>query len=153
VVILTVINLIGLTASGRVQMVLTVVEVLGLVAVVVAGFMVSAPAEAAPSAFSKTPPLGLAGLALVFLLLTFGGWNEAAYISAEVRGGPRRIVGVIILSLLVITGIYILVNLALLHALGLKGLASAKAPAADVMALAFGVWARRRSGYLSPLPR
>jgi APA family basic amino acid/polyamine antiporter len=146
VVVLTLINLVGLQASGRVQMVLTVLEVLGLLAVVVAGFLVSAPAEATPSAFGKTPALGMAGLALVFVLLTFGGWNEAAYISAEVRGGPRRIVGVIILSLMVITAIYILVNLALLHALGLKGLASAKAPAADVMGLAFGAWGEKAIG-------
>jgi APA family basic amino acid/polyamine antiporter len=146
VVALTLVNWIGLQASSTVQMVLTVLEVLGLVAVVVAGFLVSAPADATPEAFSKTPALGMAGLALVFVLLTFGGWNEAAYISAEVRGGPRRIVGVIILSLLVITGIYILVNLALVHALGLKGLASSKAPAADVMGLAFGVWGQKAIG-------
>ena len=146
VVALTVINLIGLQASSRVQMVLTVVEVLGLVAVVVAGFLVTAPAGATPPLFSKDPVLGMAGLALVFVLLTFGGWNEAAFISAEVKGGPRRIVGVIVISLLLITGIYILVNLALLHALGLKGLASSKAPAADVMAAAFGVWGQKAIG-------
>lgn len=146
VIVMTVLNLIGLQASSRVQLILTVLEVLGLVAVVIAGFMVTAPAEATPTFFEKSPPLGLAGLALVFVLLTFGGWNEAAYISAEVRGGPRRIVGVIILSLLLITGIYILINLALLHALGLKGLASAKAPAAEVMELAFGVWGEKAIG-------
>ena len=146
VLALTVINLIGLQASSRVQIALTIVEVLGLVAVVVAGFLVSAPAEATPPLFAKDPPLGLAGLALVFVLLTFGGWNEAAFISAEVKGGPRRIVGVIVLSLLLITAIYLLVNLALLHALGLKGLAASKAPAAEVMAAAFGVWGQKAIG-------
>jgi len=146
VVVLTLVNLIGVQASGRVQMLLTIVLVLGLVSVVVAGFMVTAPPGATPAAFSKTPALGMAGLALVFVLFTFGGWNEAAYVSAEVRGGPRRIVGIIIVSLLAITAIYILVNLALLHALGLKGLASAKAPAADVMGRAFGVFGEKAIG-------
>ena len=28
---------------------------------------------------------------MVFVLLTYGGWNEAAYVSAEVRGGPRAV--------------------------------------------------------------
>ena len=138
VVALTIVNLIGLQASGRVQTLLTIFEVSGLVAVVIAGFSVSAPAEATPPMFSGTPALGMAGLALVFVLLTFGGWNEAAYISAEVAGGPRRIVGIIVFSLLLITGIYLLVNLALIHGLGLKGLAQSKAAAADVMAAAFG---------------
>ena len=146
VVGLTLINLIGLQASGRVQTLLAIVEVAGLVAVIIAGFMVSAPAEATPPAFSSSPALGMAGLALVFVLLTFGGWNEAAYISAEVAGGPRRIVGIIVISLLVITGIYLLVNLALIHGLGLKGLAQSKAAAADVMGAAFGAWGEKALG-------
>lgn len=138
VVMLTLVNVIGIQASGRVQTILTVLEVSGLIAVVIAGFSISAPAEATPPAFSTSPALGMAGLALVFVLLTFGGWNEAAFISAEVAGGPRRIVGIIVVSLLLITGIYILVNLALINGLGLKGLAQSKAAAADVMGLAFG---------------
>ena len=28
---------------------------------------------------------------MVFVLLSYGGWNEAAYLSAEIRGGARRI--------------------------------------------------------------
>ena len=138
VVLLTLVNVIGIQASGRVQTILTVLEVTGLIAVVIAGFSISAPPEATPPAFSSSPALGMAGLALVFVLLTFGGWNEAAFISAEVAGGPRRIVGIIVVSLLLITGIYILVNLALINGLGLKGLAQSKAAAADVMGLAFG---------------
>lgn len=138
VVVLTVVNLIGIQASGKVQTTLTIVEVLGLLAVVVAGFSVQAPAEATPAWFSSTPPMGLIGLSLVFVLLTFGGWNESAFISAEVRGGPGKIVFVILVSLAIITVVYLLVNAALLHGLGLKGLGDSKAAAADLMAVAFG---------------
>lgn len=138
VIALTAVNLIGIQASGRVQSVLTLFEVLGLLAVVLAGFSVSAPEGSTPAWFSGNPPLGLAGLALVFVLLTFGGWNESAFISAEVKGGPRTMVPVILISLSLITAIYLLVNLALLHGLGLSGLAKSKAAAADVMGMAFG---------------
>ncbi len=138
VVVLTLVNITGLQASGRIQTLLTIFEVTGLVAVVIAGFAISGPAEGSPPAFSSTPSLGMAGLALVFVLLTFGGWNEAAFISSEVAGGPRRIVSIIVISLLLITVIYLLVNLALIHGLGLKGLAQSKAAAADVMFQAFG---------------
>jgi len=146
VLALTLVNLVGLQASSRVQAVLAVFEVAGLFAVVIAGFLVSAPADTTPPIFSSTPALGMAGLALVFVLLTFGGWNEAAYISAEVAGGPRRIVSIIVVSLLVITGIYLLVNLALIHGLGLKGLAQSKAAAADVMGAAFGPLGQKALG-------
>jgi amino acid transporter len=35
------------------------------------------------------PAPGMLGLALVFVLLTYGGWNEAAYISAELAAAVR----------------------------------------------------------------
>jgi amino acid transporter len=137
VVALTIVNIAGLRLSAGAQKLLTAVEVAGLLAVAIAGFLAPAAAGAAP-AFSSTPPLGLFGLAMVFVLFTFGGWNEAAYISAELKGGRRAIVPVIVWSLAIIAGVYLVVNFALLHGLGLKGLADSKAAGADVMQLAFG---------------
>jgi amino acid transporter len=78
------------------------------------------------------------GLAMVFVLLTYGGWNEAAYISAELRGGRRTIVTVLVVSIAIIAAAYLAVNAALLNGLGLKGLADSKAPAAEVMQRTFG---------------
>lgn len=147
IVALTLINVMGLHASSRVQSVLTLLEILGLVVIMIAGFAFSAPSsEVTPAAFSSTPPVGLLGLALVFVLLTFGGWNEAAYISAEVKGGAHTIVPVIVASLAVITIIYLLVNAALLHGLGLKALAESKAPAADLLRVALGPWGEKLIG-------
>ena len=146
VLALTAINILGVNASARVQMVLTAFEVLGLVAVVVAGFALPSANAAAPAAFSSTPPMAMMGLCLVFVLLTFGGWNEAAYVSAELKGGSRTMVRVIVISMLLLTLIYILVNLALLHGLGLKGLADSKTAAADLLGLAFGPWAQKALG-------
>ena len=80
------------------------------------------------------------------MLLTFGGWNESAYVSAELRGGPRTMVWVIVASMLVLTAIYLLVNLALLMGLGFKGLASSKTAASDLLGLAFGPWAHKALG-------
>lgn len=146
VLALTAINILGVNASARVQMVLTAFEVLGLVAVVVAGFSVDSATPSAPAAFSSTPPMAMMGLCLVFVLLTFGGWNEAAYVSAELKGGSRTMVRVIVISMLLLTLIYLLVNLALLHGLGLKGLADSKTAAADLLGLAFGPWAQKALG-------
>lgn len=148
VVVLTAINIAGLHVSSGMQSVLTGLEILGLLVVIVAGFSI-APPNAASSAsgwFQSSPPLGLMGLALVFVLLTFGGWNEAAYVSAEVKGGPQAIVSVILASLAVITVIYLLVNAALVHGLGIDGLAKSKAPAADLLGAAFGSWGEKAIG-------
>ena len=145
-VLLTAINLIGIQASSQVQNLLTVLEVAGLLAVVVAGFWVDAPASGALSWFMQAPAPAQWGLCLVFVLLTFGGWNESAYVSAELRGGPRTMVWVIVASMLVLTAIYLLVNLALLMGLGLKGLSSSKTAASDLLGLAFGPWAHKALG-------
>jgi amino acid transporter len=146
VVLLTLVNVAGLNASSRVQTLLTVLEVLCLLAVVVAGFWVDAPASGAISWFVQAPAPAQWGLCLVFVLLTFGGWNESAYVSAELRGGPRTMVWVIVASMAALTAIYLLVNLALLMGLGLKGLASSKTAASDLLGLAFGPWAHKALG-------
>ncbi|HVE50410.1 MAG TPA: amino acid permease [Casimicrobiaceae bacterium] len=138
VIVLTAVNIAGLKASARAQMLLTIIEVAGLVAVAIAGFM--APSTGvSPAAFSSTPPLAMFGLAMVFVLFTYGGWNEAAYISAELKGGRRAIVPVLIASLAILAAIYVVVNISMLHGLGLKGLADSKAAGADVMERAFGL--------------
>ena len=141
VIVLTIINLVGIEASANIQTALTVLEVSGLIAIIVAGFgLFTAPIPSAinPPIFSSTPEFGMMGLAMVFVLLTFGGWNESAYISAELKGCLHTIVRVIVFSLLIISIIYLLVNMALINGLGLKQLANSKAASADLLCLAFG---------------
>ena len=145
VLLLTAVNMLGIHASSRIQLWLTLFEVLGLIAVVVAGFSVEA-GDSGGTFFETAPPLSQFGLALVFVLLTFGGWSEAAYISAEVRGGPRSIVRVIVISMALLTALFLLVNAALLHGLGLQGLGASKTAAADVLGLAWGLWAQKALG-------
>jgi amino acid transporter len=55
-------------------------------------------------------------------------------------------VWVIVASMAALTAIYLLVNLALLMGLGLKGLASSKTAASDLLGLAFGPWAHKALG-------
>jgi basic amino acid/polyamine antiporter, APA family len=77
---------------------------------------------------------------MVFVLLTFGGWNEAAYISAEVRDGPRAMARTLFFGIGIITTLYLLANLAYVHALGLERVSSSSVVAADVMHAALGPW-------------
>ncbi len=149
VVALTAINLAGLRESARTQNILTVLEVSGLLLVALAGFMVTSPASpAAPAAASSNAIPPMFGLAMVFVLLTYGGWNEAAYISAEVKGGARGIVRALVLSILAITAAYVAFVLAVLNGLGLEGLKASKAVGADVMQAAFGPFGAQLIGII-----
>ena len=151
VVFLTAGNILGLRGSAALQSALIVLVLAGLGLVVWAGFSAPSPGGAPLEFFEKRPPLGLLGLAMVFVLLTFGGWNEAAYISSEVKGGPRAMVGVLVISLTIITGVYLLVNMALLWGLGLSGLAESKTAATDVLGRAMGPGAEKLLGLLVAL--
>ncbi len=147
IVALTWVNARGIHASASTQSWLTLAEVLSLVLVVVAGLwlwgagdhsMPAAATDAAASAGSGAPALGMLGLAMVFVLLTYGGWNEAAYLSAELRGSRRGILYALLISIGLITTLYLLVNLAYAYGLGLQGMAESEAVAADLLRVAFG---------------
>ena len=45
---------------------------------------------------------------MVFMLLTYGGWNEAAYITAESARRRRNIVRALVIGILVVTVLYVL---------------------------------------------
>jgi amino acid transporter len=150
VVALTAVNIAGLRQSSRTQNLLSVLLMAGMLMVVVAGF--SAPASGAPPAPPPSDAMpALFGTALLFVLFTFGGWNEAAYISAEVRGGSRAIVRVLVLALAVVTAIYLLFVAALLAGLGFDGLKSSQAVAADVARRAFGAFGEKSIGAIVAL--
>ena len=146
VAFLTAVNLAGIHASSSMQTWLTLTEIFGLLAVVAAGFWVDAPASGAIQWFAQAPAPTQWGLCLVFVLLTFGGWNESAYISAELKGGPRTMVWVILASMLTLTVIYLLVNTALLFGLGLSTLSQSKTAAGELLGLAFGPLAQKALG-------
>lgn len=135
VVVLTALNLLGLRLGCRAQYVLTGLEVLGLAAVAIAGFLHAAPESAAQAQPATGPGLGLA---IVFVLLTFGGWSEAAYLSAELRDDRRGVSRTLAWGIGVITVLYLVANAGYVHGLGLAGLAASTAPAADVVQAAGG---------------
>ncbi len=141
---LTWLNMRGLHGSANTQGWLTGAEVLGLVLIVVAAIWLAigapaTPAVTAPVVTASTAGASLQGigLAMVFVLLTYGGWNEAAYISAELKERVSM-VRVLVLSVLVITVLYLLVNWAYWYGLGLKGMATSTAVGADLLRKAFG---------------
>jgi amino acid transporter len=149
IVVLTVINILGVRAGKWTQNVLTIIKVLGLAAIVIVGLAVSPPPDAAAGAASTVPaaagPFNWMGLylALIFVLYTYGGWNEMAYVGAEVRDPSRNILRSLMLGTAAVTLIYVLVTLAFMHALGFEGLGASKAVAADVLRRGLGPWGGR----------
>lgn len=139
------INLRGIKSGTLAQTWFTALEVGGLLFIVVAGLFLAGadtPPPPAAGAGASGPTPGSAsssfGLAMVFVLLTYGGWNEAAYISAELKDRRRNMVRALIASILIITALYLLVTWAYWKGLGLEGMAKSQALAADLLRVAFG---------------
>jgi len=125
---LTVLNLAGTPQSKLLQKIMSAALMIALAAIALAGLL----GPPAPAAASKAVDASL-GLAMIFVLLTYGGWNEAAYIAGEVQDPQRNMIRILVGGILAITAIYLLVNLGYLAALGLVGMRESKAVAADLM--------------------
>lgn len=137
IVILTGLNLLSVRQGKWTQNLLTLAKVLGLLLVIFAGLTFASTST--PVAPAEAPASGGAfGLAMVFVLLSYGGWNEAAYISAELHNVQRNMAKVLFWSIGIITAIYLLVNLAYIHGLGISQMAGSQAVAADLMRSALG---------------
>ena len=136
IVILTFLNIVGIQQGKWTQNLLTAAKILGLILIIIAGSVLASPQSSIAAAPAETKTTF--GLAMVFVLLTYGGWNEAAYISAEVRPGRNNMVKVLLGSIAIITVIYLLINFAYIHGLGIGSMEKVKAPAAELMRRAWG---------------
>ncbi|BAY59184.1 putative amino acid transporter (plasmid) [Leptolyngbya boryana NIES-2135] len=153
IVIFTGLNILGVQQGKWVQNVLAVAQVAGLLIVSGIGLAFSFGAtsgvpidpatytsvQASITAQASLPASSNLGIILVFVLLTYGGWNEAAYISTEVRNGQRNIVLALVWSIAIITGVYLLINWALVRELGLVRMAASEAVVAELMRSTVGI--------------
>jgi amino acid transporter len=75
---------------------------------------------------------------MVLAFITYGGWNDAVYLTAEMRDRRRNIPLALLLGTAAVTVLYLLVNLAFVWGLGFDRAAASGAIAADLVARAWG---------------
>jgi amino acid transporter len=101
----------------------------------------SAPADApavqikTTNVFDWADILTLMAGPMVLIMLAYGGWNDAAFVAAEVRDRDRNLPRALLGGTLLIMALYVLVNGAYLFGLGAEGVEESSQPAADVLAL------------------
>jgi APA family basic amino acid/polyamine antiporter len=134
---------VGVRLASRAQEVMSVLKAVGLLAFVIVCFAVTPDQSTAVSA-DAIRPLAEGGVwlgmlaALQSVFYTYDGWHTAAYFTEEDVDPSRNLPRSMISGVLLIIGIYILVNLALLYVLPVPVLAGSKLPAADAVQLLFG---------------
>ena len=142
VVVLTAVNYRGIREGKATQNLFTVLEVGGLLLIIVAGlFFAAPPAAAVPAVAGADQPWYMGagiGSAMIFVLFTYGGWNDAAYISAEVRDRERNMARALLIAISLVALLYVLVNFAYLKGLGYDQMARSNAVAADLLKAVWG---------------
>ncbi len=133
VLVLSLLNILGVVLGKWTQNILSLTKVLGLGAIAVVGFMYGQQDvwQYQPLDAKARENLGF-GLAMVFVLLAFGGWNDAAFVAAEIRH-PRSIVRALLIGTTLITIVYLVVNFAYLRGLGFDQMRDSRTVAADVV--------------------
>lgn len=138
IILLTGVNMAGLRLGTGTQRLFTLTEIAGVIFIISVGLLHSGQPESTYEFPQSGGSENTLGLAMVFVLLTFGGWNEAAYVSAELKSGSRGMISVLVISLLTITILYLLINVAYIKVLGHGGLSKSAAAGAELMQMTIG---------------
>ena len=117
VLILTITNILGVFVGKAVQNLLTLAKVIGIGGVIVIGLCWSEPGAWEYTARpAGTPYVG--ALAIILVMYAYGGWNDAAFVAAEIRDPKRNIPRALLLGVAIISAVYVLVNAAYINNIG-----------------------------------
>jgi len=136
VTLLTAINCLGVRSGSNVQSLLMVLKILAIAVLVAVGVSL-APAAVTQKA-AEAAGFGGIGAALVPVIFSYGGWQTASFIGAELRNPKRDLPRGMLLGVAGVILLYTLVVFVCVHALGPAALAASTTPASDVMRAGFG---------------
>ncbi len=139
---LTVINCLGVRSGSTTQNVLMAMKICAIAAIVVCGILFNKqPAVTAaldPPPLPPTDLLRASGAALTPIAFSYGGWQTASFMSAELRDPRRDLTRGLLIGVLGVVALYLSVNFVYLRVLGPQGLAATSTPASTMMQLAVG---------------
>ena len=153
IVVVAAINYLGVKPGSRVLNAFVVLKVAALAVLIGAGLVLGSPggagaagaagavgaAVAAVAPARETSPLILAfGAALIPIMFSYGGWQNANYVAEEIRDPVKRLPTALLAGTVIVVTVYALVNLVYLKTLGHAGLAGSMTPAADTANRLFG---------------
>lgn len=147
VAVVAVVNYLGVKPGSRVLNAFVLLKILAIATLVVAGLMIApavdspATVEASASGVSALGPFGLLvafGGALIPIMFTYGGWQNANYVAEEMKDARRDLPKSLIIGTLVVVLVYGFINYVYLRTLGHGGLASTLTPASDTARIVFG---------------
>jgi basic amino acid/polyamine antiporter, APA family len=150
IVVLTAVNYIGVRAGGIVQDVFSVAKIAGMLLLLGAMFLPTSGGSAANLTTASTV-IRKDGLAMVMAVAAalqgafwaYDGWIKASYIAGEIRNAQHVLPRATVYGMLVVTALYLLMNLGYCWVLPIDAMAGSKLVAADAAETVFsggGKW-------------
>ena len=139
ILLLTAVNYVGVRFGGLVQNLFTIAKVAAMLLLVLGAFLLPTGGAAANFTTPSTE-IHLSGLALIAGIAAalqgafwaYDGWNKLTYIAGEVKEPQRNIPLGLVWGMLIVTAIYLLMNVAYAYVLPIDQMAKSKLVAADV---------------------
>ncbi|HSF17886.1 MAG TPA: amino acid permease [Vicinamibacteria bacterium] len=143
--LLSAINYLGIRPGATTTNIFTVLRLAALAALIATGLIFVSWGDEL-DAFASTEPdeggsggsLSMVGAALLPVLFSYGGWQHSNHVAGEIARPEKNLPRALLAGVTVVVTVYMLANVAYLHALGVEGLASSTAPAADTMTAVVG---------------
>ncbi len=143
IALLSAVNYLGVRPGSVVQNIFTVLKLLALAALILAGLVLTGHAPVTTAA--PPPPvrdvwgsIAVTGTALVPVLFAYGGWQSTNFVAGELRNPGRDLPKALLLGVAAVVTVYVLANIVYVKVLGVSGLARSTAPASDVMRAVLG---------------
>lgn len=125
VILITAINYVGIRQGNLVNTVLTVVKIGGLIAIpllaIALGQIEPSYTPAVPESVAR--PLASFGVIMIAVMWTYEGWYYVAFAAGEIANPSRNVPRALILGTLVLTAIYVAVNVAYVHSMSVAEMA------------------------------
>ena len=145
IVLFAALNSFELRASNVAQQLLSVLKVSMLAGLVIAAFAYSpSPSHPAHAVATAAPAAGFVAVVVSIqtVLEVYGGFDGPCFFSEETTNPDRTVPRALLYGALLVIGIYLAVNAALLHVLSPAELGTSKLAAADALARVYGPPAR-----------
>lgn len=123
ILLLSIINYIGVGLGKGLQNFVTIIKIGTIILFVLLGFIIGKGGGSGFSTLPSTPSGGFGtifvgfGVALVAVSWAFDGWHNINYVAGEIKNPKRNLPLTLILGTLIITGLYVLMNIVYLKAM------------------------------------
>ncbi len=139
IVVLTVMNILGVKFGNLFASIFTSAKLLGILFVVFLGLFFGTNQDVNylntnySAAANNLPLISAFGLALIGVTFSFGGYQHATFVAAEVKDAAKVVPKALVIGILIVCIAYLTINVAYLRFLPIEQIAASKSVASDAI--------------------